>query len=63
MNSGSPPDHRQSFCGASPRSAYTYLTGQAFRYDQRAKGFVVVGGEAYNYDRRLDNQAQPPEDT
>jgi peptide/nickel transport system substrate-binding protein len=21
MNSGSPPDHRQSFCGASPRSA------------------------------------------
>jgi putative ABC transport system substrate-binding protein len=22
MNSGSPPDHRQSFCGASPRSAY-----------------------------------------
>src|SRR6267143_3808214 len=34
MNSGSPPDHRQSFCGASPRSAY-YLNRSARREGRR----------------------------
>ena len=42
MNSGSPPDHRQSFCGASPRSAYIKRdTAQARAYSQAV---ITEGG-------------------
>jgi len=55
MNSGSPPDHRQSFCGASPRSAYQGIIDAASArgcdlivmasHGRRGVSAVVLGSE------------------